>query len=92
MSRSFSAWDALFTVISRDAKASEAQPIAERGAAMTVAQARSQASAGDVQFYSRGETDPLCVYRLGERVFCRCENAADEAEISGFGRYPATCR
>lgn len=67
----------MFTVIARhsDAK-TEAQPVAERTAAMTIAWNWSRTSGCDVQVYRRGGADPLCVYRNGVRVFCGCPDAA----------------
>ena len=79
----------MFTVIAQrrddltQAQKTQVQPVAERGDAMMLAQTWSNGSPTDVQIYRSGETDPLCVYRLGERVACRCPDVA-QASVSPF--------
>ena len=71
----------MYTVITRrhqDARV-EAQPLASRDAAMAVARTSSLASSIEVLIFRNGEADPLCVYRAGARVVCRCEDAAQGA-------------
>lgn len=50
--------------------------MADRAAAMELAETWSMNAPADVQIYRSGESEPLCVYRTGERIVCRCPDAA----------------
>ncbi|MHB1206630.1 MAG: hypothetical protein ACYCZX_13755 [Rhodospirillaceae bacterium] len=77
MSRPFFLTQAtLFTIVAQhtDSKM-EAQPVAERSLALVTAEQWSLTAAHAVSVFRNGEPDPLCVYRAGVRVFCRCPEA-----------------
>jgi hypothetical protein len=79
MSPLFSLRIPMFIVVAhRTDSKTEAQPVAERAAALATAARWSLTADHDVQVFRGGEANALCTYRTGARVFCRCPETTDD--------------